>query len=396
MLLSALALSGATGLGTGCVGEIGGVDVAPPDAEALGVAELGLRRLTTHELDNLVADVFGDTTRPASRLLPEDFRTPFDNAYAGQQISQVLIAGAEAMAIEVAGRFVAEPGSRLGCVPKGPNDVDCLTSFVRTRGQLAWRRALTEDEVSGLVALGRDFAMQSGDFMVGVDVVVRAFVQSPSFLYRLEIGTELGPNLYGLTPAEVASRMAFLVWGSGPDTSLLERAEAGELDRPEGRRAVLLGMLDDPRARRQLERFHAMWLGYEQLPHAPDLSTRMRQESAALVERVVFEDRSWLDLFTSTETFADDTLLAHYGLAPAGASEPRWVDVRGSGREGLLGHGSFLSAAANPGDTSPTKRGVLIRERLMCNPVPPPPPDVPVDQPQFAMAPVRVSAVLLL
>ncbi len=95
---------------------------------------------------------------------------------------------------------------------------------------------------------------------------------------------------------------------------------------------------------------------------------------------MVFDtQQSWFELFRSTETFVDDTLAAHYDLTSV--SVPQWVDVASSGRQGLLSHGSFLSAASNPADTSPTKRGRLIRERLMCSPVPPPPPDVPVDEP---------------
>jgi hypothetical protein len=51
------------------------------------------------------------------------------------------------------------------------------------------------------------------------------------------------------------------------------------------------------------------------------------------------------------------------------------------GRAGILSHGSFLSVAPNVDDTSPTKRGKIVRERLMCQTIPPPPPDVMADTP---------------
>lgn len=225
---------------------------------------------------------------------------------------------------------------------------------------------------------------QTGEPYAGIEVVLRAFLQSAELVYRLELGTPVNgqPDLYELNGYEIASRMAFLLWGSIPDDALLDLAAGGGLDTPAVRRDVAVTMLADPRARRQLDRFHAMWLGYETLPHAPDITSRMRQESAALLERVIFDEpQSWLALFESTESFLDDTLAAHYGLPAVGSSEPIWVDVSASGRQGLLSHGSFLSAASNPGDTSPTKRGKLIRERLMCDPVPPPPPNVPADDP---------------
>jgi hypothetical protein len=48
---------------------------------------------------------------------------------------------------------------------------------------------------------------------------------------------------------------------------------------------------------------------------------------------------------------------------------------------GLLSHGSVLSASTAPAvdDTSFVRRGIYIRELLMCEEIPPPPPNVNVD-----------------
>lgn len=372
----------------GCEGDIGGKDEPiGPSADELGVGEVGMRRLTAYEYDNLLRDLLGDDTRPATTVLPEDLRTPYDNAYDDQVPSQVLIEGLETLARDAAQSLVLDASRRdavVGCTPADPTDVACLRSFIEHTGRLAWRRPLTPAEVDDLLALGSSFMEQTGEPYAGIEVVLRAFLQSAELVYRLELGTPVNgqPDLYELNGYEIASRMAFLLWGSIPDDALLDLAAGGGLDTPAVRRDVAVTMLADPRARRQLDRFHAMWLGYETLPHAPDITSRMRQESAALLERVIFDEpQSWLALFESTESFLDDTLAAHYGLPAVGSSEPIWVDVSASGRQGLLSHGSFLSAASNPGDTSPTKRGKLIRERLMCDPVPPPPPNVPADDP---------------
>jgi Protein of unknown function (DUF1588)/Protein of unknown function (DUF1585) len=45
-------------------------------------------------------------------------------------------------------------------------------------------------------------------------------------------------------------------------------------------------------------------------------------------------------------------------------------------RAGLLGQGSFLASTAGPAETSPTARGIFVREQLLCQHVPPPPPGV--------------------
>jgi len=125
-----------------------------------------------------------------------------------------------------------------------------------------------------------------------------------------------------------------------------------------------------------------MWLGYENLKVDESLADAMQAETRALIERVVFdEDRPWQDLLRIKETFIDDTLATHYGLTPPGSTEPVWVSYEGSGRQGLLSHGTFLSNGAKFDDTSPTKRGLAIRTRLFCQTIPPPPPGVVTDQP---------------
>ena len=176
--------------------------------------------------------------------------------------------------------------------------------------------------------------------------------------------------------------MSYLLWGSAPENALLDAAASGALDRGEERRAQATHMLTDARARAQVDRFHALWLGYERMALQADLVQRMRAETAALIGRVVFEQpRSWLSVFDSSETFIDATLATHYGLSVTAPTQPAWIDVSSSGRRGILSHGTFLSSVSNPGDTSPTKRGKLIRERLMCQTIAPPPPDVKADTP---------------
>jgi hypothetical protein len=112
----------------------------------------------------------------------------------------------------------------------------------------------------------------------------------------------------------------------------------------------------------------------------------MWAETSALVNRVLFDQgRPWQDLLRSTETFLSDTLARHYGLPGPGAT-PRWVSYGASGRRGLLSHGTFLANGAKVGDTSPTMRGIAVRELLMCDEIPAPPPGVDADAPPPATA----------
>jgi hypothetical protein len=361
----------------------GGPD-APPSLD--GVGPSGMRRLTRYEFDNVVRDILGDDSRPSQALLPEEERAPFDNEYDRQQVTQPLVAGIEILSRTVAQDLVADPTRRadvVGCTPSGPADADCMRSFVTDFGRLALRRPLAAAEVDEFADLGLGYAQSEADFFAGVEVVVRAMLQDAEFIYRIEVGTELDddPGVFALSRYEVATRLSFFLWGSTPDADLLAAAEAGTLDDAAGVRATAAAMLTDARARSHVDRFHALWLGYTELPHPPALTNAMRTETAALVQRVVFDDASsWLNLFTSTETYLDATLAEHYGL-PAPAGDAGWVDYGDSGRMGLLSHGSFLSVASSATDTSPTKRGALIRAQVMCMPIPPPPPDVMADNP---------------
>jgi hypothetical protein len=65
-----------------------------------------------------------------------------------------------------------------------------------------------------------------------------------------------------------------------------------------------------------------------------------------------------------------------YGVE-AGA-EP-WARVTlppSSMRAGILGQASFLTLTSKPAETSPTERGLFVREHFLCQQVPPPPPGV--------------------
>jgi len=344
----------------------------------------GIRRLTVDEYDNTLADLLHDETRPGSGLLPKEGRTPFDNDYQEQVASQALIEGAEKLAGDAAGRLLADPARRdeiVGCIPAGPADQACFASFVEQFGRRAFRRSLTADETAAYASLSA-MAAAANDFYMGVETAIRAFLQDPNFLYRVELGTPVGSGLFQLSGTEVASRLSYLLWGSMPDDDLLDRAEGGELDTPENVRAAAESMLADERARARIARFHAMWLGYENLKHEAALAAAMQAETRALIERVIFDDHGpWQDLLRAEETFVSDLLATHYGLESPSSEEATWVSYGDSGRKGLLSHGTFLSNGAKFSDTSPTMRGIAIRTRLFCQTIPPPPPGVTTDEP---------------
>jgi hypothetical protein len=258
------------------------------------------------------------------------------------------------------------------------------TGVIRSVGRRAFRRPLSSTEEAAFETLWSSGAgfYESGDgFADGARVFLEALLQSPHFLYRVE----LAPDGQRLSGYELASKLSFLLRNTGPDDALLDAADDGQLVTPSQRRALAQQMLSDGHAREQIQRFHAMWLGYRALPHPPELTRAFQRETSALLDRVVFDEpQSYLRLFDFGETYLDDMLADHYGLPRPDGGEG-WVAYGDTGRAGILGHGSVLSAFSKFTDTSPTQRGKFVRTRLLCQEIPRPPANVAADKPPSGM-----------
>jgi Protein of unknown function (DUF1588)/Protein of unknown function (DUF1592)/Protein of unknown function (DUF1595)/Protein of unknown function (DUF1585) len=278
------------------------------------------------------------------------------------------------------------------CIATGPQDTGCLRAFIEAFGRRAYRRPLSADEVTTFLGL-QALAIEDGSFDTGVKLVIRAMLQEPEFLYRVELGRpSTQPGVFKLSAYELATRLSYFLVGSTPPEWLLDAARDGALDTKDGLRTAASRLLQDPRAHAQVERFHSLWLGYHRLPHSADLTASMQAESNALVDRVAFSNADYLTLFTSTETFVNAQLAAQYELPNfTGGSGFAWTSYGTAPRRGLLSHGAVLSQGVKFSDSSPTQRGIFVRNRLLCQEVPPPPPNVNVDQAPVSTSPCKVD-----
>jgi len=384
----AAATSHCTGkIGRNGAGGAGGIGIGGSPGSDLASASVA-RRLSRAEIDATVRDLLGDTTNPASRILAEDEYTPFDNDYTRQAASAALIDSLEATADDIAARVLAPAtrGQIVTCTPSGPGDAACFRQVIETVGRRLFRRPLSEDEITAYLTL-QSFATENNptvphDFYTAVELMLRSMLQDPEFLYRIEIGTPTSdPRVLRLNSYEIATRLSYFVVGSAPDDRLLDLAKADALADPDQRRAEAMRLLADARARDQVHRFHAMWLGYRAIPGSTDLLAAFNTETTALIDKIVFDQpQSYLTLFSSDQTYINDLLADQYGL-PHPTGGPGWVPYGTSGRAGILSHGAVLAAFSKFSDTSPTQRGILVQTRLLCNVVQPPPANVNVDQP---------------
>lgn len=372
---------GGGGSGSGAVGNVGPGNLKTASASVA-------RRLSRSEYSNVMRDVLGDSTGAINKYLSEDEYRPFDNDYTVQAASRALIESLEAAADDIAARAVLAENraNTVPCTPSGPGDVACFRTIIETLGQRLYRRPLSEEQITAYLTL-QSFATEStpgvtNDFYTAVNLLLRSMLQDPEVLYRIETGQPSGePGIFKLDSYEIASRLSFLLWGSAPDDALLAKAKAGGLLDGATRSAEAARLLGDVRARTQLERFHAMWLGYRAIPASAELAGAFSLETNKLVGKVLFDQpSSYLDLFTSPQTYVNGLLATQYEL-PAPAGGEGWVTYESDQRAGILSHGSVLAAFSKFSDTSPTQRGIFVQTRLLCNKVAPPPANVNVDQP---------------
>jgi hypothetical protein len=362
----------------------GGASGAASTAGDLGPTpfEYALRRLSTAEVDNSLALILEDSSRPAARLLPADALSPFDNDMLVQNPSVPLIEGLENVAADVAKRLIAEKARRdrvIGCATAAAADSACMRTVAARLSRLFLRRAVSAAETDELAAFASGQASAGGSFDSGVDALLRALIQHPEFVYRFEIGAPDGDG-FRLTGFELASRLAFFIWGSGPDATLLTLAESGGLTLAAQVRQTASDMLASPRATARLQHFHAQWLGYIASPHAPEIASASRQEADFMVENVMFsQNQPWRGLLTTRQSRINNVLGDIYGIGGL-TSAFGGISLTGE-RQGILGTVAMLSVAPKFGDTSPTQRGKFIRERILCQVIPPPPPSVDVDSP---------------
>lgn len=345
-----------------------------------------LRRLTHSQYNNTVRDLLGEQSAPAHQFPPEDFVNGFKNQYQSQNLSPLLVE-AYSTAAERLARNAFQGGDRRGLISCQPSAA-CRARFVREFGLKAFRRPLEPAEQERYEALFR----RETDFYKGAQLAVEAMLQSPHFLFRLD--ATANPQW---RPYVTATRLAYALWDTMPDAFLLASAARGELATPQGVEAAARRMLDDPRAKQALDEFVAQWLRFDRLlttgkdrrryPNfTREAAVAMTEEARQFIADLVWNDRNFLDIFTAEHSFINADLAAIYNV-PAPAKEFDRVTLpAASERSGLLGQTLFLALTAKPDDTSPTARGLFIREQFLCQHVAEPPPGVNTNLPEIAEA----------
>jgi hypothetical protein len=287
---------------------------------------------------------------------------------------------------------------------RGAGESACARQITETLAHRAFRRPVTPDEVARLLQFYDAERQAGGSFDQGVEHVVAAVLASPNFLYRAIWGTPVaGPRLsaqgatreLALTDLELASRLSFFLWNTGPDQELLALAESRGLSRPGAMEKQVRRMLADPKASSLIGNFAMKWLNLDSLDSVkpdpvlfPGFTDQLRHdfatETEAFVSSVFLDNRSVLDLLTADYTFLNDRLARHYGIAGVSGSQFRKVTLTQPERFGLLGKAAVLMRTSYADRTSPVLRGAWVLDKLLGTPPTPPPPDTATDLSQKA------------
>jgi hypothetical protein len=397
--------TGAAAGGAGTAGVTGGVagtaGAASPSAllrlpAGAAPASGSLHKLTAGELANSVHDLLG-AAAPLATIEPDNVQDGFATVGATKVAISPAGVGQYEDATGAATAYAFADATRaatvLPCMPASATDKVCMTQAVAAFGRRAFRRPLTDAETTRYVNLATTIAGKAGSSaLAGMRHAVWAILQSPTFLYRVELGaaSAVDGGRLKYSGFEMASRLAATLWASVPDDPLLDAAAQNTLATPDGVRAQAARMLADPRAHRTVAAFVGELFGMRELDEAtkdpavfptwtPTLRDAMRRELEQRIDDMVFAKKGdFLSLHESRSTFVNNELAAYYGLPRAAMDTWRAVELPAdSPRVGLLGAGAILAAHALPQRTSPTARGKFVATSLLCKVVPPPPPGVP-------------------
>ncbi len=381
----------------GCTGEIdvpinspgpGGTN--PKGCKNVATPGTKLVRLTHAQYDNTVRDLLGVTVTPSAAFQKDPTFQGFNNNALGLNIADRLGRDYRRSAEDLGLQVVANAASKAKVVPCTGSTDDCARSFIATFGRRAYRRPLTQAEKDAFFVLFKkgDSVMEGTDpFNKGVELVVETMLQTPEFLYRVELAESAPMNgLIPLTSWEIASRLSYMLWNTTPDPVMLDLAEANKLSTPEEIKAQALKMLDDARATKIVDDFHYQWLDldkYNNLSRDPTLfpnfsaalSPMMQQETLRFISYAVFDQKApFATLFTAPYTFVNKELAALYKLTGSYTTAAYTkVDLDPKERSGLLTQTGFLASHAYMRTDSPIHRGVFMIRRVLCLPLGDPP-----------------------
>ncbi|HEY3593720.1 MAG TPA: DUF1592 domain-containing protein, partial [Polyangiaceae bacterium] len=394
------------GLGSGSGGSIGGgagagggagtgtTGVQSFSCDATASPDPGpspLRVLSRSQYLNTLRSLFG-TLPDLSAALGTDTNATGAFGLVQPDIDVVQVEGFQSVAEAMATSVVSKADSLAAIAPcaSGVDQRQCATTFVKTFGALAYRAPLTDAADIARHLAAYDVGAKIS-YAHGIELLIRGMLQSPRFLYRVELGTteRIGDNAVKLSPSEVAARLAYVVWDGPPDAALTAAAAAGQLTTADQLQTQLTRMLVDPKGATFVQRFLEGWVQLASLDavvkdqtlypqwsgSGSTLEASEKGQAAAFFGDIVGNQNGSFDaLLTSQQVFVNQDLASFYGASATGST---FTPATSTTSSGLLTLPALLAINAKPNESWPIYRGKFVREALLCQELPAPPPNIP-------------------
>ena len=364
-----------------------------PDLADLPPGRRMLRRLSHAEYDASIQVVLGQSTDAAATLATDNVVNGYTNNADALVVSPLLASQYAELAEELGLRVAYQDSSYQACVAL-ESAATCFRDLLLTLGKKLFRRPLTNEELNRYFNLWYDIALEDGE-IEATRWAFTAILQSPHFLYRAELGSQSGDS-YQLSHYEIASQLAFNLTGLPPDQDLMLAADEGNLRNNDALSSHVSRLVQSDAGQSHFGNFLAAWLGLDNIETVarntslyPEFTAGIRTDmlrqtlktGATWLER----DAQFAELFTSPLSFVTDELAAFYTMAsptaPADNHGLREVRLPETYPAGLLSHGAVLATYAKASASSPIHRGVLVRERVLCQELAPPPPNLDTSPP---------------
>ena len=272
----------------------------------------------------------------------------------------------------------------------------CANSWVSSFAQKAYRRPLDASEVTNLMKVYAQGAMQ--DYKTGIKLMIEAIIISPSFVDRTELGPPATADASGkypdttLTRYEVAGQLAFTLLGTLPDSALTTAAANGSLATTSGIQTQIDRLLALPAVQANLTNIVLGWFNVSQLfsktkdtsllsalstseQDLTGIENDLFTSAQQFVNSIVWSGSGKIDdLLTSQTVYVNQRLATLYpGLTYSGGKAPTSDSTfvaatwpASQGRSGMLTQPSYLWSASDPSVNSIVKRGKGIHDNVMC------------------------------
>ena len=350
-----------------------------------------LNQISRKQYLNTLSSLFG-TVPDLTAALGADTNYSATFGFVQADIDSVQITNYQTAAEAVAAAVVAKADALSAVAPcaSGADKRTCAQSFVQSFGALAYRSPITDSaDIARHMTMYDQGAKVSHEH--GLELVLRGMLQSPRFLYRVELGTteKVGDSAVKLSPYEVAARLSYVVWDGPPDSALTTAAASSQLATPEQLQAQLTRMLADPKGASFVQRFLEGWTQLSSLDgvvkdttlypqwasSGSTLEASQKAQAQAFFQDVLANQGGKLSaLLTSQTVFVNKDLASYYGASSSDASFSSQTYGQASG---ILTLPAFLSLMAKPDQSWPIYRGKFVREQILCQLLPAPPANIP-------------------